>query len=66
MAENRRTFMKNTLAVSGAAATLLRTSTGRAADASDKVSVGLIGCGGRGTYLAGVFASNPNVEISYV
>ena len=66
MIEHRRTFIKNSLVASGAAASLIHASPTRAAGADDKVSVGLIGCGGRGTYLAGVFGSKPNVEISYV
>ena len=37
-----------------------------AADAKKALSVALIGCGGRGSYLAGVFQSNPGVSLSWV
>ncbi|MEE2990140.1 MAG: Gfo/Idh/MocA family oxidoreductase, partial [Planctomycetota bacterium] len=62
MADNRRTFLQASaasLAVSG----LARTAH---ADASGKLSVGLIGCGGRGTYLQQIFNDLENVEVTYV
>ncbi len=62
-ATNRRVFLQ-TSAVSGAALAL--GAQARAASASEKVTVGLIGCGGRGAYLAGKFAGEKNVEIAAV
>ena len=63
---NRRDFLK--LAPAGiAAATAV--GGGRASaskGANDKLIVGLIGCGGRGTHDAGLFQNTPNVELKYV
>jgi len=59
---NRRSFVMNTLA--GTAAATLAARPVHAA--RSKLVLGLIGCGGRGTYLAGTFLSNPDVEIAYV
>ena len=59
---NRRSFVMNTLA--GTAAATLAARPAHAA--RSKLVLGLIGCGGRGTYLAGTFLSNPDVEIAYV
>lgn len=62
-APNRRTFL-------GAAAGLaLGAAASRAADSSspaDRVVVGVMGMGGRGTGLAGLFASQPGARIAYV
>ncbi len=60
---NRRTF----LTVSGAtlaAAALARKS--HAAASGDTLSVGLIGCGGRGVHDAGLFQNTPGVKLAYV
>lgn len=55
----RRTFL-------GAAATTLAVnSLGRAA-ANEKLVVGVMGCGGRGTGLAQTYANQPNVTVAYV
>ena len=62
----RRNFLQ---ATSTAAASLSLASYvhhAGAADAKKPVSVALIGCGGRGSYLAGVFQSNPGVTLSWV
>ena len=56
---NRRTFLGAALA--GAAVA----TTARAA-ANDKLVVGVMGTGGRGTHLAKSFASLPNTEVAYV
>ena len=56
---NRRTFLGAALA--GAAVA----TTARAA-ATDKLVVGVMGAGGRGTHLAKSFASFPNTEVAYV
>ncbi|MCH5376621.1 MAG: gfo/Idh/MocA family oxidoreductase, partial [Planctomycetes bacterium] len=57
---NRRTFLKQSVA--GAIA--LHQATAHAAN--DKLVIGLIGCGGRGTHDAGLFQKVPNVEVAYV
>lgn len=54
---SRRTF----LAASAAAVAAPRLSA-----AGDKIVVGVMGTGGRGTALAKTFAAQPNVEIAYV
>ncbi|HEX2522673.1 MAG TPA: hypothetical protein VHP35_11160 [Terriglobia bacterium] len=41
-------------------------SSSRAVSASDKVVIGVMGVGGRGTFLAKLFASRPDVEVAYV
>jgi predicted dehydrogenase len=64
----RRTFLQGasvTLA-SATALSSLPVSPSFAGAPSDKVRVGLIGCGGRGKHDAGLFQSSPNVEIAYV
>jgi predicted dehydrogenase len=53
------------IAFSGAALAS-RAASSRAAGANERLRVGLIGCGGRGRYDAGVFASRDDVEIAYV
>ncbi|MBL8868020.1 MAG: Gfo/Idh/MocA family oxidoreductase, partial [Planctomycetia bacterium] len=55
----RRTFLAT------AAATTALASTTRAA-ANDKIVVGVMGMGGRGTGLSKTFASQPNVHVAYV
>jgi len=60
----RRTFLQVVSASAALSAVASRTSFAGAP--SDKVRVGLIGCGGRGKHDAGLFQSSPNVEIAYV
>jgi len=60
---NRREFMKGTV---GAAASLTVLSQSRAHAAGEKVIMGVMGLGGRGTYLAEKFAQRPDVEIAYL
>jgi predicted dehydrogenase len=64
-ANNRRTFLKQTAAAT-AASSLLITHALANQNANDKLVVGLIGCGGRGTGVAGRFQAVPNVELAYV
>jgi predicted dehydrogenase len=62
----RRSFLKNTsLGVAGAAAMTMAHST-RAAAKDEKIIIGSIGCGGRGTFLAQSFAGHKDVEVAYV
>jgi predicted dehydrogenase len=62
MANNRRTFLQLS-AASLAASSFSSTARG---DASGKLAVGLIGCGGRGMYLQEVFNDVDDVEVTYV
>ncbi len=60
---DRRAFM----ARAGAAAlgwTILRPGLARGAGAEPKITLGLIGCGGRGSWLAGLFAKHGGYEIA--
>src|ERR1035441_1377163 len=65
---NRREFLERvvqgtmgaTMAMSEVATTL------KATPASDKVVLGVIGTGGRGSFVSTIFASRPHVEIAYV
>ena len=41
-------------------------TTLKATPASDKVVLGVIGTGGRGSFVSTIFASRPHVEIAYV
>ncbi|MBC8353160.1 MAG: Gfo/Idh/MocA family oxidoreductase [Planctomycetes bacterium] len=62
----RRSFLHETTVGVVGAATLACASPLRGAGANEEVTVGLIGCGGRGTYLGGVFSSVNNVRIAWV
>jgi predicted dehydrogenase len=59
----RREVLASTAA---AAAALAAAPVVNAQSASSKLVVGLIGCGGRGTNVAGMFQKTPNVELAYV
>jgi len=61
----RRQFLQSS---STAAASLSLASYVHAgnADARKTLQVALIGCGGRGSYLAGVFQSNPGVRLTWI
>src|SRR5947208_756117 len=63
---DRRRFMK--VAASAGAGLGLATSLGRVAagKANDKVVLGVMGTGGRGTGLAKLFEQQPEVEVAYV
>jgi predicted dehydrogenase len=63
LAVNRRTFLKQSLA---ATATLSALGTPRVLGANERVVIGVMGLGGRGTYLAEAFAKRPDVSVSYV
>ena len=62
---NRRMFVSSTVAGT-AAATAASLASRTVYAAPSKVVLGLIGCGGRGTYLAQTFLANPGVEIACV
>ncbi len=59
MSLTRRTFL-------GASAAAVAAAPSLTAQANDKVVVGVMGTGGRGTHLARSFAAQPNVEVAYV
>ena len=59
----RREFLSGALHTAGATG-LLTTPSGRALGANDRVIVGLIGCGGRGRYVAGLMREAPGVEFA--
>lgn len=63
---SRREFLERASAGVAIAAALSSVEAQAAKSANDKVVVGLIGCGGRGTHDAGLFQSTPNVEVRYV
>lgn len=62
---NRREFLELTSA-SLLAASAISTTQAAPKSANDKLVVGLIGCGGRGSRVAGLFQKSPNVELAYV
>src|SRR5579862_348578 len=54
------------LASAGTAAlgfTILKPELVRGAEANSKINLGLIGCGGRGTWIADLFAKNGNYNV---
>ena len=62
---NRREFLELTSA-GLLTASAIGTAQAAPKSANDKLVVGLIGCGGRGTNVAGMFRKTPNVEVAYV
>jgi len=60
---NRREFMRSTV---GAAAAFAVASPRKVRGANDKIIIGVMGLGGRGTYLAESFAQRPDAEIAYL
>ena len=60
---NRREFVKSTL---GAAAALTVLPVRKSIAANEKVIIGVMGLGGRGTYLAERFANRPDAEVAYL
>ena len=67
MLENldRRTFMTAT-AIGGTALTFDAASAAAVQNANNRIIVGVMGTGGRGTGLARAFQGQPNVEVAYV
>ncbi len=61
---SRRGFLAG--ASVAAAATVLQTKTALGYQANSKVSIGLIGCGGRGTWIAELFKDHGGYEIAAV
>ncbi len=65
-ARTRRTFLTTASAGAVAATAFSPAAAWVAGRTTGTLRVGLIGCGGRGTHVAGLFAGNPDVEIAYV
>jgi predicted dehydrogenase len=65
---NRRQFLERGVqgTIGATLATLGRGGVRTTAAASDKVLIGIIGLGGRGTFVSGLFAERPDVEIAHV
>jgi predicted dehydrogenase len=61
---NRRDFMKGSIGAAAASFTIL--SSGKTYAANEKVVFGVMGLGGRGTYLADQFSQRSDVEIAYL
>ena len=57
----RRDFLKMAAATAGL--TIVPAAAVRGADANSKIEIGLIGCGGRGTWIARLFEKHANVKI---
>jgi len=62
---NRRQFITSSLATA-AAFTIIKPSLVRGADANSKVRLGVIGCGGRGRWIADLFAAHGGYQIAGV
>lgn len=60
---NRRDFMKTSM---GAAAAFAAFPQGKIRGANDKIVIGVMGLGGRGTYLAEKFAERADAEVAYL
>ncbi len=60
---NRRAFLRRSF---GTVGTLALWPSARALGANDKIVMGVMGLGGRGTYLAERFAERPDVEVAYL
>jgi len=63
---NRRRFLKRAGALVSAVPLACGTRASRAAGANERIVVGVIGCGGRGTGLAKIFSQQPDAEVAYV
>jgi len=66
MNNNRRQFLQDTTAGLATTAAFACSSPAIGATANEEVVVGLVGCGGRGSYLGGVFSNVKNVRIAWV
>src|SRR5437588_13133814 len=65
---NRRDFFKSTRTAAAAALgfTIGRRQSVRGAQGNSALSVGLIGCGRRGSYVTGLFAKNEFAKVAYL
>jgi predicted dehydrogenase len=60
----RRSFLRDSTAVVAGAALGVAPSAGRALGANDRIRMGFIGVGNRGSELLGLFMANPDVEVA--
>lgn len=61
---NRRDFLKSSAAFAAMAGiSLVRAEQVRGSQANSRVRLGLVGCGGRGRWIAALFAKHPGYEI---
>jgi len=58
----RRTFLK-TAAAATAGLTIVPAASVRGAQANEKLRIGIIGCGGRGTWIGDLFEKNANAKV---
>jgi predicted dehydrogenase len=63
---SRRTFIKKISLTAAGATALNAARSARAGAKGEKIVIGAIGCGGRGTFLATSFAGHKDVELAYV
>src|SRR5260221_13741956 len=65
---NRRQFFSSSRTAAAAALgiSIVKPQSARGAQANSALSVGLIGCGRRGTYVSGLFAKNEFAKIAYL
>ncbi len=62
---SRRQFVTTSASVLGTFA-IVSQHKAHAVGANEKVVIGLMGCGGRGTYVATMFANRPDVDFAYI
>ena len=63
MSNHRRTFLKSAAFMGIAAPLIVSSPQVRGAMANEKIRLGIVGCGGRGTWIANLFSQNGNYEI---
>jgi predicted dehydrogenase len=64
--QDRRSFLKHTGIAAGAAALHWTTAPARALGANERIRLGVIGCGGRGSGVAKEFAGVTSCEVAHV
>jgi predicted dehydrogenase len=62
----RRQFVAKSAGATAAFSILTSPRPGRAAAPASKVTIGVMGLGGRGSYLAQAFASRPDTNLAYI
>jgi predicted dehydrogenase len=62
---NRRNFMRSTTAAA-AGVLILHSSSARGSQANSALTLGIIGCGGRGMYVSGIFAKNEFLKVTAI
>ncbi|MFN7925123.1 MAG: Gfo/Idh/MocA family oxidoreductase [Bryobacteraceae bacterium] len=62
--DNRRSFVKGA-GLGAAAFTVVKPQSVRGSQANSAISLGLVGCGNRGTYVTGLFLKDDNVKVTH-